>query len=179
MPSPTQSDGRKSGGDLTKSGRASARLDDAVSDLMADHRKVEHLFKQYEKAKEDPAKKQQLFAQIALELKVHTTIEEEIFYPASREFVEEDMVNEAVVEHQAAKDLIAQLEAMAPEDEMYDAKVKVLQEQIEHHVEEEESEYFPECRRSDMDLKAIAEPLKARKSELMGQMDGARGSARR
>jgi hemerythrin superfamily protein len=164
---------------LTKSGRASARLDDAVSDLMADHRKVEDLFKQYEKAKADPAKKQQVFAQIAMELKVHTSLEEEIFYPASREFVEEDMVNEAVVEHQAAKDLIAQIEGMQPDDEMYDAKVTVLQEQIEHHVEEEESEYFPECRRSDMDLKAIAEPMKARKTELMAELDSGRGGADR
>jgi len=153
---------------ITKTGRASAQPNDAVSDLMADHRKVEDLFKQFEKAGEDGAKKQKIFQQIAMELKVHTAIEEEIFYPASREYVEEDMVNEAVVEHQAAKDLIAQIEAMSPDDEMYDAKVKVLQEQIEHHVEEEETEYFPECRKSEMDLKAIAEPLKARKMELMG-----------
>src|SRR4051812_23972405 len=156
---------------ITKTGRASAQPDDAVSDLMADHRAVEKLFKQYEEASEaeDHGKKQKIFQQIALELKVHTAIEEEIFYPASREFVEEDMINEAVVEHQAAKDLISQLEGMQPEDPMYDAKVKVLQEQIEHHVEEEETEYFPECRKSDMDLKAIAEPIQARKAELMGQ----------
>jgi hemerythrin superfamily protein len=164
---------------LNKDGRASARPDDAVSDLMADHRKVEELFKQYEKAKEDSAKKQQVFTQIATELKVHTMLEEEIFYPASRQVVEEDMINEALVEHQGAKDLIAQLEAMQPDDEMYDAKVKVLQEQIEHHVEEEESELFPECRRSDMDLKAIGEQLKARKTELMAEMDGTRGATRR
>jgi hemerythrin superfamily protein len=157
---------------ITKTGRASAQPDDAVSDLMADHRKVEKLFKDYEKAKDSDDRKQKIFQQIAMELKVHTTIEEEIFYPASREFVEEDMVNEAVVEHQGAKDLIAQLEGMSPSDEMYDAKVKVLQEQIEHHVEEEETELFPECRKSDMDLKGLAEQLKARKGELQGKADG-------
>jgi hemerythrin superfamily protein len=154
---------------VTKTGRASAQPDDAVSDLMADHRKVEKLFKQFEEATDDEAKKQKIFSQIAMELKVHTTIEEEIFYPASREYVEEDMVNEAVVEHQAAKDLIAEIEATSPSDEMYDAKVKVLQEQIEHHVEEEETELFPKCRKSDMDLKGLADPLAARKAELMGQ----------
>jgi iron-sulfur cluster repair protein YtfE (RIC family) len=164
---------------LNKDGRASARPDDAVSDLMADHRKVEDLFRQYEKAADNAGKKQQVFAQIAMELKVHTMIEEEIFYPAARAVVEDDMVNEALVEHQGAKDLIAQIEAMQPDDEMYDAKVKVLQEQIEHHVGEEESELFPECRRSDMDLKAIAEQLKARKTELMGELDSGRGATRR
>lgn len=174
MPNATKSDGGsgQSTSGITSTGRASARLDDAVTDLMADHRKVEDLFKQYEKAKADPAKKQQIFQQIAMELKVHTQIEEEVFYPASREFVDDDEVNEAIVEHQAAKDLIAQLEEMDPSDEMYDAKVTVLQEQIEHHVEEEETEYFPDCRRSDMDLKAIARPLEARRAELMAAMGG-------
>lgn len=155
---------------VTKSGRASARPDDAVSLLMADHRKVEDLFKQYEKAKKDESKKQAIFQQISMELKVHTQIEEEVFYPASREFVDDaEMVNEAEVEHASAKDLIAQLDGMAPSDPYYDAKVKVLQEMIEHHVEEEETEYFPECRESDMDLKAIGEQLKARKAELAGK----------
>ncbi|WP_068874829.1 MULTISPECIES: hemerythrin domain-containing protein [unclassified Phenylobacterium] len=155
---------------VTKSGRASARPDDAVSLLMADHRKVEDLFKQYEKAKKDETKKQAIFQQISTELKVHTQIEEEIFYPASREFVDDaEMVNEAEVEHASAKDLIAQLDGMAPSDPYYDAKVKVLQEMIEHHVEEEETEYFPECRESDMDLKAIGEQLEARKLELAGK----------
>ncbi len=155
---------------VTKSGRASARPDDAVSLLMADHRKVEDLFKQYEKAKKDETKKQAIFQQISMELKVHTQIEEEVFYPASREFVDDaEMVNEAEVEHASAKDLIAQLDGMAPSDPYYDAKVKVLQEMIDHHVEEEETEYFPECRESDMDLKAIGEQLKARKAELAGK----------
>ncbi|MFZ5719584.1 MAG: hemerythrin domain-containing protein [Pseudomonadota bacterium] len=162
MPSPQSEPG------ITSTGRASARPDDAVSDLIADHRKVEDLFKQYEKVKDQPAKKQKIFEQINIELKVHTRIEEEIFYPASREYVDEqDTVNEAVVEHASAKDLMAQLENMEPTDDYYDAKVKVLQEMIQHHVEEEETEYFPECRRSEMDLKAIGETMRARKAELM------------
>ena len=157
---------RKSSG-VTKSGRASARPDDAVSDLIADHHKVQDLFKQYEEAKDDPSKKQKIFQQIDMELKVHTTIEEEIFYPASREFVsDEETVNEAVVEHASAKDLMAQLEGMAPEDPYYDAKVTVLKEMIEHHVEEEEEEYFPEVKDNGMDTKAVGERLMARKQEL-------------
>ncbi|WP_293479976.1 hemerythrin domain-containing protein [Phenylobacterium sp.] len=151
---------------LNKDGSASSRPDDAVSDLMADHRKVEDLFKQYEKAGDNAEKKQRLVAQITHELRVHMAIEEEIFYPASRDFVESDMVNEAEVEHQGAKTLMEELEGMSPEDEYYDAKVKVLQEQIEHHVEEEETEYFPACRKSEMDLKGIADQMESRKAEL-------------
>jgi hemerythrin superfamily protein len=142
--------------------------------LKADHREVEKLFKQYEAAKEDDAKKQGIAMQICMELKVHTQIEEEIFYPQSREFLkDDDIVDEAIVEHQSAKDLIAQIEGMEPSDEMYDAKVTVLQEMIEHHVEEEEKEYFPEVAKSEMDTKAVGEEMAARKEELMAKMDGA------
>jgi hemerythrin superfamily protein len=154
---------------LNKDGSASARPDDAVSDLMADHRKVEDLFKQYENAGENGEKKQRLVAQITHELRIHMAIEEEIFYPASRDFVEADMVNEAEVEHQGAKTLMDELAGMSPDDEYYDAKVKVLQEQIEHHVEEEETEYFPACRKSEMDLKAIGDQMESRKAELQAQ----------
>ena len=175
MAAATQSASKKSSAKsksagLTASGRPSTSVKDAVSDLMRDHRAVEKLFKEYEKA-EDESRKEEIFHQIHMELTVHTTIEEEIFYPASREFVkDEEMVKEAEVEHASAKDLMAQLNKMSPSDDYYDAKVKVLQEMIEHHVEEEESEYFPELRKSDMDLKGIAEPMRARKEELMGQM---------
>ena len=150
---------------------AATRAKDAIAILKADHRKVEGLFARYEEAKEKNDRKQAIFQQIAMELKVHMQLEEEIFYPQSRAFVEEDdTVNEAIVEHQAAKDLIAQLEAMAPSDEMYDAKVQVLQEQIEHHVEEEEEEYFPEAKKNGMDTKAVGEEIMAKKPELMAQM---------
>lgn len=152
---------------------AAPKSDPATRLLMQDHRTVEKLFAQYEKAKEDDAKKQAIFEQIHMELAVHMRIEEEIFYPTSRPHVEEeDTVNEAVVEHASAKDLMAQLQKMKPADPYYDAKVKVLQEMIKHHVEEEEKEFFPELRKSDMDLKGVAEQLKSRKEELMGEMGG-------
>ena len=150
---------------------------DAIALLKADHRAVEKLFGQFEKARDDQRKKA-LADKICLELKVHMQVEEEIFYPTSREFLEdEDIVDEAVVEHAAAKDLIAEIETMQPGEDLYDAKVTVLQEQIEHHVEEEESEYFPKLQKTDMDMKAVGAMLKARKAELMGQMGGAPGRA--
>lgn len=171
--SKSKSSKAKSSDGVAKSGRATMSGNDAVSLLMRDHREVEKLFKQYEKAKDDNAEKQQIFQQIAMELKVHTRIEEEIFYPASRQYVsDEEVVNEAVVEHASAKDLITQLEGMRPADQYYDAKVKVLQEVIEHHVEEEETEYFPECRKSEMDLKGVGAQIDMRKRELMGGAGG-------
>ncbi|CAN7143326.1 hemerythrin domain-containing protein [Phenylobacterium sp. LjRoot225] len=147
---------------------------DAVALLKADHRAVEKLFSQYETARSED-RKEQIAQQLCLELRVHMQIEEEIFYPTSREFLkDEDIVNEAIVEHQSAKDLIEQIEGMEPADEMYDAKVTVLQEMIEHHVQEEEKEYFPQTQKTEMDMKAIGEQLAARKEELMDEMgDGA------
>jgi hypothetical protein len=169
--------GKKAAAGKSTAKKTVARGNDAVAVLKRDHREVERLFKLYEKAKEDDAQKQEIFQQIALELKVHTRIEEEIFYPESRPFVEEqDTVNEAEVEHASAKDLIAQLEQMQPSDDYYDAKVKVLQELVEHHVEEEEEEYFPECQESDMDTKSVGERLVARKEELMAEMGAGSGA---
>lgn len=171
--SKSQSSKSRSSAGVTKSGRATMSGNDAVSLLMRDHREVEKLFKAYETAKNDDFRKQQIFRQIAMELKVHTRIEEEIFYPASRQHLnDEEIVNEAVVEHASAKDLIAQLEGMQPGDQYYDAKVKVLQDVIDHHVEEEETEFFPECRKSEMDLTAVGEQLEMRKQELRGGMGG-------
>lgn len=111
---------------------------DAIALLKADHRKVEDLFEQFEKPSGE-GRKQKIALEICLELTVHAQIEEEIFYPACEGKVEEDLLKEAYVEHDGAKVLIAEIEAGAPSDDFYDAKVKVLSEQIEHHVEEEES----------------------------------------
>jgi len=145
--------------------------------LKADHRAVEKLFGQFEKAR-DTDRKKALADKICLELRVHMQMEEEIFYPTSREYLkDEDIVDEAVVEHAAAKDLMGEIEGMEPGEELYDAKMTVLREQIEHHVEEEEDEYFPKVKKTDMDLKAIGAQLKARKGELMAQMDGGQGKA--
>jgi hemerythrin superfamily protein len=103
-------------------------------------------------------------------LTVHATIEEEIFYPAARAAeVDADLLDEADVEHASAKDLISQIESMSPDDDLYDAKVSVLGEYIDHHVQEEEGEMFPKCRKSEMDLAALAEALAERKSELMAE----------
>ncbi|HEY8572413.1 hemerythrin domain-containing protein [Phenylobacterium sp.] len=150
---------------------------EAVALLKRDHRAVEKMFREFEKSKDDN-QKMELAQQICMELRIHTQIEEEIFYPASREFVkDEDTVNEAEVEHQSAKDLIAQIEKMQPSDQYFSAKVKVLKEMVEHHVEEEEKEYFPEVEKSEMDLKTIGQQLAARKEELMGQMGGGKSRA--
>lgn len=146
---------------------ASSGGTDAIALLEADHREVETLFDQFEAADED-LKKGAIAAKICLALKVHTAIEEELFYPPARaQTGDADLVDEAVVEHMGAKDLIAQIEAMKPGQPLYDAKVKVLGEQIRHHVEEEESDLFPEAREAGMDLEAIGAALAERKVELL------------
>jgi hemerythrin superfamily protein len=151
---------------------AATRAKNAINLLKADHREVEKLFGEFEKASGEE-RKMQLALKICMELKIHMQIEEEIFYPTSRDFLkDDDIVNEAVVEHQAAKDLMEQIPGMDPSDEMFDAKVSVLKEQIEHHVEEEETEYFPKVQKTDMDLQAIGEQLMMRKKELKAQMKG-------
>src|SRR4051795_10972747 len=110
---------------------------DAIQLLTQDHREVEALFEKFEKASRDGTK-EKIARQICTELKIHTMIEEEIFYPALRGKIDDDDLDEATVEHDGAKLLINEIEAGGPDDDFYDAKVKVLQEQIEHHVEEEE-----------------------------------------
>src|SRR5438105_3914394 len=115
----------------------STQSQEAIALLKEDHRKVEELFEQFEKAKGD-GRKEKLALQICKELTIHTMLEEEIFYPACEGKLEEDLLKESFVEHDAAKVLIAEIEAGGPSDEFYDSKVKVLSEEIEHHVEEEE-----------------------------------------
>lgn len=142
---------------------------DAIALLKADHRKVEELFAQFEKASSDN-RKQEIARQICLELTVHAQIEEEIFYPACEGAVEEALLKEAYVEHDGAKVLIAEIEAGAPGDEFYDAKVKVLSEQIEHHVEEEEKRVegmFSQARKSGVDVEALGVEMATRKADLI------------
>ena len=154
------------------SGRSAAR--DAVELLKADHKEVKALFEQYKtlaEREEIGEERQAVAQQICLLLTVHAMAEEEIFYPAVRAAIDEpDLLDEAEVEHASAKDLIAQIEAMSPDDALYDAKVIVLGEYIDHHVKEEEGEMFPKCRKSDMDLVALGEAIDARKAELMDEM---------
>ncbi len=145
---------------------------DAVALLKADHRKVEELFEKFEKAKSDTVKKA-LCEQICTELTVHATIEEEIFYPACTGEIEEDLVKEAYVEHDGAKVLIAELSQSGPGDDFYDAKVKVLSEEIKHHVKEEERRaegMFAQARDAGLDMDALGEQMAARKAELMAQI---------
>ena len=152
---------------------ASRGRGDALALLEKQHRDVKALFRRYEKmAKQeaDEGERQALAGQICEMLTMHTTIEEEIFYPAARESqVDEDLLDEAEVEHASAKDLIAQIQSMSPDDDLYDAKVSVLGEYVQHHVQEEEGQMFPKCRRAKMDLAGLAEQLSERKSELMAE----------
>ena len=142
---------------------------DATHLLMEDHRKVENLFEQCEKASGD-GRKEKIARQICVELKVHTMPEEEIFYPALRGKIEDDDLDEAYVEHDGAKILINEIEAGGPDDQFYEAKVHVLMEQIEHHVEEEEKSrgnLFQQARATDVDLVALGRQMAERKEELM------------
>jgi hypothetical protein len=151
---------------------AEARAQDAIALLKADHRKVEELFEAFEKATGD-GRKQKLALQICTELTVHAQIEEEIFYPACEGKVEEDLLKEAYVEHDGAKILIAEIEGGQPSDEFYDAKVSVLQEQIEHHVEEEEKRMegmFAQARKAGLDMDALGEQLALRKEQLLAEI---------
>jgi len=144
----------------------SRRPQDAVALLKADHREVKKMFQAFEKTESDD-EKVALASRICAALKLHTQIEEEIFYPAAYDALEDDdLLDEAEVEHASAKDLIAQIEASSPAEPLYDAKVKVLGEYVDHHVQEEEKELFPECRDGDMDLKALGEQMRQRKEEL-------------
>ena len=142
--------------------------------LAADHREVDGLFADYQTLVDgdaDAAERRPLAEEICTVLTVHAAIEEEIFYPAARAAgIETGILDEAEVEHASAKDLIAQIRDMDADDDLYDAKVKVLGEYVDHHVAEEEEELFPRCRASEMDLDALGASLAARKAELMSEM---------
>jgi hypothetical protein len=145
---------------------------DAIALLKADHRKVEELFEQFENAR--PSSHGKIAQKICTELKVHTLIEEEIFYPALRGKIEDDVLNEAYVEHDGAKVLVNDILAGSPDDEFYAAKVKVLSEEIKHHVREEEMRgdgMFTQARDTNVDLVELRDRMLARKKELMAQAD--------
>lgn len=142
---------------------------DAVAMLKADHRRVEELFAEFEAAK-GQGRKKALAEQICMELTVHAKIEEDVFYPACEGKVEEDLLKEAYVEHDGAKVLIAEIEGGGPDDEFYEAKVKVLSEQIEHHVKEEEKRVegiFAQAKKAGLDMDLLGEQMAAEKQELL------------
>lgn len=155
---------------------ATARQKDACDLLDADHKAVKKMFTEFEELTEAHGstreKKRLLAEKICLELTVHAQIEEEIFYPAIRKAIKDElMMNEAEVEHTTAKDLIAQIQGRDPGDPLYDAKVLVLGEYIDHHVKEERTEMFPKARASKVDLVKMRETLQARKEELMAELE--------
>jgi hemerythrin-like domain-containing protein len=155
--------------------RKSVKAPDAIALLKKDHATVSAMFEQYDKLGDKAlAKKLKLARTICKELKVHTQIEEEIFYPATREALpkEDDLLDEAQVEHDGAKKLIAELDAMMPGDDLFDAKVTVLSEYIKHHVKEEHEEMFPKVRKTKLDLNEIGMRLAFRKAELSKQIPG-------
>jgi len=156
--------------------RTSARTgkEDAVKLLKADHKEVSDLVEKYENGRLSKDRKIAVAKQICLALTVHAQIEEEIFYPAAREATRdrEDLLDEAEVEHGSIKELVAAIENGSLDDELFDARVKVLGEYVKHHVKEEENELFPKVRKSDMDLAEIGAQLAARKEELMRELKG-------
>lgn len=155
---------------------------EAIAQLTADHARVKKMFKQYErlaKADAPDKQKQELATMICTELSAHATAEEEIFYPAARAAIDKvELVDEADIEHASAKDLIAQIEGSSPSDDHYDAKVKVLGEYIDHHVQEEENEMFPKVRRAKVDTVSLGEQIAARKEEIKQQKMAPKSGAR-
>ena len=153
--------------------KSKAKAAGAIEMLKEDHEKVKKAFKEFEKLdREDTEAAQQLVQTVCEDLKVHTTLEEEIFYPAAREALEdEDIMNEAQVEHETAKMLIEQLENAGPDDPNYFATFTVLGEYVQHHIKEEEGEMFPQVKKTDLDLEELGARMKSRKEELMGDME--------
>jgi hemerythrin superfamily protein len=169
MPTPREATTEK-----PKSAKKAEKQDDAIKLLTKDHREVEGLFEKFEEAKDDNAEKADIVAQICDALSTHAEIEEEIFYPAARDALSEkgeDLLDEAEVEHASIKSLVAQLEEAEPDDDLYDAKVKVLTEYVKHHVKEEEGELFPKVRKTDLDLDQLGAEMFERKTELMDDSD--------
>lgn len=155
-----------------RAARKSARSDiDAIALLKADHREVEKLFDQFEKAKAGD-RKRTIVGKVCDALTVHAKIEEEIFYPQAREALRrkgDDLLDEAEVEHEGIKRLVAELKDADPGENLYDARVTVLSEYVKHHVKEEEGELFPKVRKSDLDLEKVGGELAARKEALSGK----------
>ena len=147
----------------------SPKPQEATALLRADHKMVSGLFAAYEKAR-TASRKQQIVSEICNELSVHAQVEEEIFYPAVKAALKDkELVPEATVEHATVKDLIAQVEGVLHDGEMFDAKIKVLSEYVKHHVKEEHEEMFPKARSTKLDMVALGAQLAARKAELFAQ----------
>jgi hemerythrin superfamily protein len=169
---------KKTAAKKTAAKKATAKVSrtDAIAILTADHKRVKKMFKTFEKMKDDgsAADKQALAQQICDEVTLHAEVEEQIFYPATRESIDDaDLLDEAEVEHASAKDLIAQIQAGDPSDPKWSAKVTVLGEYIDHHVEEEENEMFPKARKAKMDLESLGQEIAAMKQSRQQDQSGA------
>ncbi len=145
--------------------------EDAIALLTKDHRDVKKLFSTYQELADNAASAEERLAiaqEICEALTLHTIVEEEIFYPALREAEEdtEDELNEAEVEHSTLKELVVQIKSMDPDEDLYDAKVKVLGEYVDHHAREEEAQMFPKAKAADIDLDGLGQAMKERKEEL-------------
>jgi hemerythrin-like domain-containing protein len=150
--------------------RAGGRQPAAIAMLIEDHQKVQKMFKTFERI-EDQQKQQQLATEICNELTVHTQLEEQVFYPAAREALEEsDLVDEASVEHQVAKDLVEKIKQSRPHDEEYCALVTVLGEYVNHHIEEEQKELFPQLKKTEIDFDELGEEMQQKKQELLSEL---------
>jgi hemerythrin superfamily protein len=149
-------------------GKASSQAEDAAKLLAEDHRKVEKLFEEFKKLTSgDAEQKEDLVRMACAELKIHAMLEEEIFYPAVREKLNEtSLIDEAQVEHTVVKQLIGELEEMTPDQELYDAKFTVLGEYVQHHVAEEENKIFPQVKKAKVDMHALGKKIRQRKQEL-------------
>lgn len=157
---------------------------DAIVALTADHRRVKALFKEFsalkERSSDNGAERATLVGKICTELKIHTEIEEEIFYPAVRARIDDDdLMDEALVEHAGAKKMIEELEGMEPDDDLYDAKVMVLGEEIDHHAGEEEGAMFPKARKAKVDTGGLGEQMAQRRRALKSTMNAGREAADR
>jgi hemerythrin-like domain-containing protein len=147
---------------------------DAIELLMEDHRKVQKVFKEFEKSKDemDDPRKGDMVRHCCMELKIHTQLEEEIFYPAAREAIEdEELVDEAEVEHAVAKQLTDELEHMEPGEDLYDARFTVLGEYVNHHIKEEEHSLFPQAKKAKLDLEELGRRMTQMKEKLQGEME--------
>ena len=153
----------------TKKAGSPAKEQDAITLLRADHKHVSELFADYEKAR-SPSKKRELVDEICTELSVHAQVEEEIFYPAVKQALKDkELVPEATVEHTTIKDLIAQVEGIEPDGEMFDAKIQVLSEYVKHHVKEEQNEMFPKVKTSSLDMAELGAEIAERKKVLLAE----------
>ena len=149
---------------------------EVIAELMADHKRVEKLFRAFEKAEDDQAEQSRIATEVCRELKIHATLEEEVFYPAVRGFLkkadDDCMMDEAEIEHGSIRSLIDKLEALRPGEQFYDGTMCVLSEYVKHHVKEEEGEMFPAVKRSRADLSDLQAAMARRKAELIAEFGG-------